>query len=284
MKELVEIPLSKIIEPLDAARAAINEEGVFELAESMLKLGLLQPILVRAVGDKYEIEAGHRRYLAAIRLNWSTISSIIIKGEDEERLHLERAHENLVREDLNPLDEAKLVYKLVYEDGRGVEATSKMLCKSEGWILARCDILRWPQDLKTAIGTGQITLSVGKELAKVRDDEKRGRLLEAAVKHGATKRVVHQWVEDMSIDRYFESQDADSDMGSSIQVGMGDCRLECRVCGTYMDMYVMRHIWLCPDCLGGVRELAKEVRIEIAKKVDCGKVGIEEVGVDHDQR
>lgn len=266
MKNFKNLLITKIKEPGEAVRSQIEFEGILELADSMKKRGLLQPIGVKPQGDMFEIEYGHRRYLAACHLGWTTIDAIILDTDDEDALHLERAHENLIRENLNPLDEAKLVYQLVYEDGRGVEAAAKMLSKSEAWISRRCDVLRWPKDIQAAIGSGEISLSVGLELQKVREEEKRIALLEAAIKHGATKRVVAQWVDDMSVDTFLKSQQADTEMGNAITSDMSEVQMECRVCGIYHGVNILRHIWLCPECLMGVRELAREVRTEIAKQ------------------
>ncbi len=266
MKKLQNILISKIKPPANAARSLLDPDSITELADSIKKLGLLQPILIRKVGKQYEIEAGHRRYLAVKQLGWESIDCIALDTTDEDELHLERAHENLIREDLNPLDEAALIYKLVYEDGRGVDDTAKLLCKKPSWIIRRMDILQWPEDIKTALKLGHITIAVGNELSRLKDDETRSRLLDATIQYGATSKVVKQWIDDMSVDRYFDSQAADKEMGENISVGMSGTQMECRICGIYHDLGVLRHVWLCPDCLMGIRELARETRLEIAKK------------------
>jgi len=266
MKLQKKLRLDEVKEPDEALRSKIEIDGIDELAASIRKIGLLQPIGVRKNGDKYEIEYGHRRYIAVHQLGWEEIDAIVLEETDEETLHIERAHENLVREDLNPLDEARMVYKLVYEDGRGIEATAKLLCKKPSWIDMRCDILRWPQDIQDALEKREITWSVGRELQRVKDNEKRAAFLDAAIKHGATKRVVAQWIDDSSIDTFLQSQETMEALGENISVGMSETRMECRICGIWEDIQRLRHIWLCPECLMGIRELAREVREEIRKK------------------
>ncbi|MEK7178331.1 MAG: ParB/RepB/Spo0J family partition protein, partial [Patescibacteria group bacterium] len=122
-KSLVSLNLHEILEPDKPSRDKIHQPAIQEMGNSLLKCGQLQPILVRRESNLYKIEAGHRRFLAARLIGWSVIDAIILDPTDEDSLHLERAHENLIREDLNPVEEARLTWDLVYEDGRGVDRT-----------------------------------------------------------------------------------------------------------------------------------------------------------------
>lgn len=260
MKEIQAIPITKIDEPQTPDRLVIGNEGVQELAKSMQKMGLLQPILVRQKGDRYEVEAGHRRLLAARVLNWAHIDAIIDTTEDEETMHLTRAHENLIREDLNPVEEGKLVHKLVYEDGRGVDETSKMLCKSTNWIQNRMDILRWPEEVRDSLQKGKITLAVAKELARINDKSTRDEYTKAAGDYGASSAVVRQWIEDTEIKNYLEQKEVSAAVGTATASQMGKTQLTCSICGQYHDIERLKHIWVDPDCMGAVLELSTEVR------------------------
>jgi len=73
----------------------MNHESLEELANSIRKVGLLQPILVRISGDIYEVEAGHRRLQAAKMINMQEIEAIVLQENENKGLHIERAHENL---------------------------------------------------------------------------------------------------------------------------------------------------------------------------------------------
>ncbi len=266
MKEIKSLSLTKILEPDNPARSQIDTDAIFELAESMRKLGQLQPILVREKNGRYEIEAGHRRFLAATSLNWDNIDAIVLENSDDENAHLERAHENLIRQDLNPVDEARLVHQMVYEDGRGVSSTAKLLCKSEGWVETRMDVLRWPEELIHAIETAQISLTNGKILAKVRDDETRRRLLDSTIEYCPSKRVLERWISDIDTQEYLANQDIRAEASEIQSADMGSVHMECRICAYKFQINHMRHIWLCPDCMMAMRNLANELRLEIAKQ------------------
>ncbi len=264
-RELKNLSLALIDEPINQHRTAIDSKGISELMESMKALGLMQPIIVRKNGGTYEIIAGHRRYLAAQALNWPYIDAFVEEEIDEDLVNLERAHENLIRENLSVVEEGKLIYKLVYEDGRGVEATAKMLCKSEGWVSKRMDILRYPQEILSQLEAGKINLAVADIIRRVKPEETRKLILDAAIEHGATARVVEKWIDDMSTQNYLAHTAEVSEQGEIQAMENGEALMQCRICSTPHKFSILRHIWLCPDCLMGIRDLAREVRAEMEK-------------------
>lgn len=266
MKLLKEIALTKIKQPEKTHRSEIDQDGINELAQSIKKRGLLQPIGLLPVGDEYEIEYGHRRFLAVTQLNWPTIPAMIEQDPTDHSLHLDRAHENLFRVDLDPLDQAKMVYDLVYENDRGADETARLISKSVVWVQARMDILNWPPDIQQAIKTKSIPLNVARHLQAMKDPEARSRLLEAAIQYGATERTVKQWIEDVSVDNYLNQQQDASVIGSSIQQSLSGTLMECQVCADQHPLTVLRHIWSCPTCIMAIRELAREVQAELARR------------------
>ena len=259
-RDLVRLEMLGILEPEKSVREKIDPQSIEELAASLKKLGQLQPILVRQEGTLYRIEAGHRRFLAAFSLGWSVIDAIILEPTDEDTLHLERAHENLIRSDLNPVEESKIVWDLVYEDGRGVERTAKLLCKPESWVDSRLVIAKLPEDLKAAIRNREISVAVAKTLNKEKNHETRGRLLKGAIEYGASAAVVDRWINDSQVGIFLENKDVEGLMGDIQAVGLTETTMPCRVCNTSHTFDVLRHIWICPDCMGAMRELASEVQ------------------------
>lgn len=246
----------------------------------MRKLGQLQPILVRRYNDVLEIEAGHRRYLAAQMLGWSYIDAIILESTSEDALHLERAHENIIRADLNPVEESKIVWDLVYEDGRGVERTSKLLCKTISWVDTRLEISKFPDDLKEAISRFEIKVAVAKELNKVKNHETRERLLKSAVEYGASANVVRQWVDDTQVHQFLEQSEVQAAGGDAVAIDRSQVTMPCRICDTSHLIDILRHIWICPDCLGAVRELSRET-IKQLRMAESGEVEREQLNETH---
>jgi len=110
------IPIDRLIEPKEELRSVLVKENLEELAESIKELGILEPLIVRPVEDKYEIVAGHRRFLAAQMVELKEVPCIVKELNDRQVL-LERLHENLKREELNVVDQAALIHKLWDREG-----------------------------------------------------------------------------------------------------------------------------------------------------------------------
>ncbi|MGQ3891753.1 ParB/RepB/Spo0J family partition protein [Legionella sp. CNM-4043-24] len=111
-------------------RSLIDDESLQELAASIKQQGLLQPIVIRAIaGDRYEIIAGERRWRAC-RLAGLTDAPVIIRNVDDETAMAMALVENLQREDLNPMDQARAMARLVNEFSLTHQQIADLLCKS----------------------------------------------------------------------------------------------------------------------------------------------------------
>lgn len=259
---LITIPLTEISEPDTPARLAIARELIDELAASMNKVGLLQPISVKKTQDGYEIEAGHRRYLAAKLLNWSHIDATVLGDKTLTDPHLERAHENLIREDLNILEEAGLVGLLVNDKETGIENTAKMLCKSILWVEHRLDVLQYPPELKEQLLQGTINPTVAKALSRCQDIDELKRYMNTAIEFGATARTVKKWISDDITLSDIDRREAQYEASRYQSADMGQLQMRCAVDGENYPMEQMRHLWLCPDCMNAMVQVSIQTQKE----------------------
>ena len=264
MKNLVRVEMSRILEPLKPDREKVSRESVQELADSMQKYGQLQPILLLQENEAYRIEAGHRRYCAAQILGWAEIDAVILESSDTEHLHLIRAHENFHREQLNPVEESKICWRLVQEDGLGVDRAAKELCKTPSWVDTRLEIARMPSDIKASLSLGEIKVAVAKELCKVKNHETRERLLKSAIEYGASAAVVRQWISDSSVNQFLEQSEVQAAAGEGGAIDRSQVTMPCRICNISQLIDVLRHIWICPECMGAMRELARETQKQLS--------------------
>ena len=133
-KQIQDIELDKIVPNRYQPRREFSDDSIKELAETLDKDGLLQPIVVREDGeDQYEIIAGERRYRAAKSLNWETIPAIVNNMNDDQAASLALI-ENLQREDLNPIDEAKAYTNLMKLNDLTQTALAKDMGKSQSYV------------------------------------------------------------------------------------------------------------------------------------------------------
>jgi ParB family chromosome partitioning protein len=149
-----EIPLERVRPNRQQPRTAFDPEGLSELAASISRHGVLQPIVVSAEGDGYELVAGHRRVLAA-RLAGMTTIPAVVREEVGDRLELALI-ENLQRSDLNAIETAR-AYKLLMETyDLTQEQLAERLGKSRSSIANMLRTLTAPQALQDAVIEGKI--------------------------------------------------------------------------------------------------------------------------------
>ena len=114
--DILHVPLSRIERNPAQPRTQFDPETIRELADSIRERGVLQPVLLRPVGDRYQLVAGERRFLAAKEAGFNSVPAIVRPLTDRESL-LIALIENVQRENLNPADEARAYYRLAAEYG-----------------------------------------------------------------------------------------------------------------------------------------------------------------------
>ena len=170
-KQIQDIELDKIVPNRYQPRREFSDDSIKELAETLDKDGLLQPIVVREDGkDHYEIIAGERRYRAAKSLNWETIPAIVNNMNDDQAASLALI-ENLQREDLNPIDEAKAYTNLMKLNDLTQTALAKDMGKSQSYVANKLRLLKLDDDVQKALIEGKITARHGRALLNLSDDD-----------------------------------------------------------------------------------------------------------------
>lgn len=167
----VEVRLSEIEPNRDQPRKDFDEEALAELADSILKHGLIQPILVRPLSNgTYQIVAGERRWRAS-RLAGLTQVPVIIRELDDTAAMELALIENLQREDLNPVEEA-LGYKTLLEEyGMTQEKAAERVGKSRPAVANALRLLHLPSEELTMVRSGEITAGHGRALLSISDPE-----------------------------------------------------------------------------------------------------------------
>lgn len=182
---ITEINVQDIIEPVDPMRSSFDDDKIAELAESIKKQGLINPITVRPVGDKFEIVAGHRRFKACLIAKIFVLPCVIREMTDSAVFSM-RAHENLFRDDIDPVDEALYIGKLIGEDDSKIAVVAEQLNRSVQWVKDRLDILTYPDYFLPNLKAGKIKIGVAKSLSQIGDDTYRRMFFDTAIRDGMT--------------------------------------------------------------------------------------------------
>lgn len=192
---LREVPISSIRPNALQPRAHFDEESMSSLAASIRELGVLQPILVRSLGDDgFELIAGERRWRAARRAGLQTIP-VLVRDIAADVHSLEQALvENLHREDLGPLEEAAAYQQLIDDFAFTHEQVATRVGKSRATVTNTLRLLQLPSGVQRALADGAISAGHARALLGTPDRSLQEALVSRIVAEGLTVRQVEELV------------------------------------------------------------------------------------------
>ena len=190
---VVYIGIEQIKPNVNQPRKKFNEEHIAELAESILKHGIIQPLVVRRSGAFYEIVAGERRWRAARRADLEKVPCIIREFTDEENM-LIAIIENLQREDLDPIEEANGLNQMIKKFGMTQEEVSKSISKSRPYISNSLRLLKLPEYIQELVSEGKLSMGHARALISVEDPKLQSEICSRIVKDGLSVRDVEKLV------------------------------------------------------------------------------------------
>jgi ParB family chromosome partitioning protein len=187
---LVQIPVAKVRPNPYQPRREINQDALAELASSMERAGLLQPIVVRkAAEDAFELIAGERRLRAAERLGWSEIGAVVRDVDDRTLLTLALV-ENLQRDALSPVDEALGYQRLVAEFGASHAEVADLVGRSRPVVANALRLLKLPDEVQDLLHRGELSTGHARALLQLAEPSKILTLARRAVTDGLSVREI----------------------------------------------------------------------------------------------
>ena len=184
--ELLELPVAKIAPNPANPRAEFDEKALQALADSIEATGLLQPLIVRpldASGGSYELVAGERRWRAAQEAGIEKVPAVIRDQAEAERLQAALI-ENMVREDLNPVEEARACAALVEDLGLSKEDLARRIGRSRPAVSNLIRLLDLPDEALVLLESGELSEGHGRALLAASGNDVRRRLARDAAKGG----------------------------------------------------------------------------------------------------
>lgn len=170
-----EVALEQIVPNPDQPRTMFKPEEIEELATSIERDGLLQPILVRQVGVTYQIIAGERRWQACRSLGLKTVPVRIMKASDDKAVELALI-ENIQRSDLNPIEEAYGYKRLIERRGMTQSQVAEVVSKGRSTIANALRLLDLPEDAQQMLYEEKITAGHARAILSVPTEEGRKKL------------------------------------------------------------------------------------------------------------
>ncbi|HUL70562.1 MAG TPA: ParB/RepB/Spo0J family partition protein [Gemmatimonadales bacterium] len=177
---LQELAVSAIRRNPFQPRVRFDEAGLAQLAASIQSAGLLQPVIVRPVGDGYELIAGERRWRAVQRLGWARIPAVVRPADDRTLLTLALV-ENLQRDDLNPIEAATSYQRLMDEFEASQAEVAQLVGKDRSTVANALRLLRLPPEIRSLVEDSKLTEGHARALLSLADERDMLRLARAAV-------------------------------------------------------------------------------------------------------
>lgn len=182
-----EIALSQIAPNPAQPRTDMDEQGIAELADSIKKVGLLQPIIIRPHGEAYQIIAGERRWRAAKMAGLERVPVRIMSADDTSSLELALI-ENLQRQDLNAMEEARGYRRLLTEYQMTQAELADKVSKSRSAITNALRLLDLPEEVQELVYEGRLSAGHARAVLSVPDEELRLKLAQKLVAEGLSVR------------------------------------------------------------------------------------------------
>jgi len=260
-EELMEVKMELIDEPPKPIRIKISEEGLEELALSMGKRGLIEPITLRRRELRFEIKQGNRRFLAAQSLGWIEIKALVGDACDED-VELDMIHENLHHEDMTPIEEAKAMKRLIEREGYDKQMVARMASKKIGWVDSRLDLLDMPIELQNAVDAGAISIGGARELARITDEGSRNYYLDYAIKQGATAQLCAFWRGRWEVEKVVNDPACSGAGSMELNPPPPEPLLLCWWCEREVPIRHLNHLRTCPTCCEYLIRVKSELAIE----------------------
>jgi len=193
-----EIPIDLIDPSSLQPRTIFDEAKLAELAQSITANGVVQPLLLRRKGPRYELIAGERRWRAAQLAGLSKVPAVIRSVSDDKVLELALI-ENIQREDLNPIEEARAYKKLIDSVGLTQETVAERVGRDRSYVTNYLRLLKLPNDLQDLLQRGKLSTGHARALLGSEHVEVQRRLARKVIDQDlsvrATERLVRQTVE-----------------------------------------------------------------------------------------
>ncbi len=170
MREILNIPVWQIETNRYQPRVEFNEESLDELAESIREHGLIQPITVRKINEGYEIIAGERRFRACKKIGYYEVPCVVMSADELETAQMALV-ENIQRENLSAVEEAKAYVEIMRQASCTQEELAKRMGKSQSTIANKIRLLNLPEVIQEGVRERKITERHARAILSVKKED-----------------------------------------------------------------------------------------------------------------
>lgn len=189
-----ELSIDSIVPNPRQPRKAFDNKGLYDLSQSLKRSGVLQPVVVRRHGQQFQIVVGERRWRAAKMAGLSHIPAVVREATDAETLELALV-ENLLREDLNPMEEAEAYQRLLTEFAWTQEDLGQRVGKDRSSVANCLRLLKLPEPIQADLRAGRLTMGHARALLSLASPAEQLKLREEILAHSWSVRATEEGVQ-----------------------------------------------------------------------------------------
>jgi ParB family chromosome partitioning protein len=189
-----DLPIEDIAANPNQPRKAFSDSSLHDLSESLRRSGVLQPVVVRRVGDKYQLIVGERRWRAARMAGLSHVPAVVRETTDAETLELALV-ENLLREDLNPMEEAEAYQRLLTDFAWTQEQLGQRVGRDRSTVANSLRLLRLPDAIQADLRSGRLTMGHARALLSLPSPADQLKLRDEILAHSWSVRATEEGVQ-----------------------------------------------------------------------------------------
>jgi len=190
----IDLPIEAIVPNPQQPRKDFDDKSLRDLSASMSQSGVLQPVVVRRLGSGYQLIVGERRWRAAKLAGLTRIPAVVREASDAQSLELALV-ENLLREDLNPIEEAEGYQRLLAEFGWTQEELAQRVARDRSSIANCLRLLKLPDLIQADLRAGRLTMGHARALLSLASPGEQLKLREEILAHSWSVRATEQGVQ-----------------------------------------------------------------------------------------
>ena len=281
METIKEIFSDLIDDPKDAMRSGLDRGGLFDLADDIKKNGLINPITVRPVlcdggtvsesqpgifictlcckPIRYEVVAGHRR-LGACKIAGKIKIPCVVKELDDRAAFSIMASENLVREDVDPVDEAEFIIKMMNRTGQSIDEVAQNIRRGRQCVEDRLIVANMPDYLKEYLRAKQIKLGAALALNKIANENTKRMWVDMAVRDGVSVKVAEYWLYQWGMQQLPGGIDSAVPSSDLLNNEPQAVLFECAIDGKKYDARLFRTVMIYEGNLSVFNSIVSELR------------------------
>ncbi len=263
MSQIKYINLSDLIIPDFEAHKFIEDNYILEITESIKSVGIIEPLIVRAKDDQFEIIAGCVRYRCAKLAGLKAAPCIILKADDK-AAEILKIHENIHRIPLNHIDQGNTFVMMRETFSMTEQDISDLVGKSIAYISQHITLVSQDEELIRSVREKKISFSQARELMTVDNKTERRRLQHYCENEGATVEVLKSWVRNYKNSLITNPPPADSEPLPSDHSEPQKFWRSCEACDNPVEIQHIRQVFYCPTCYLAIKTAISEEKAKIS--------------------